>query len=289
MNTTKTFTITLLFGLAVLPFGFQEQMPAWVFMWVLAFALYAASKVMTWATAVNGGHANNVYRQAGYLLLWPGMDPKPFLAEELKFPTPARNEWLWATTKTLFGATLIWAATPLLADTHWLLRAWVGMLGVIFLLHFGLFHLLALLWQQLHVPVKPLMENPVAATGLAEFWGQRWNRGFHDLIHKHLFRPVARKFGARAAMMTVFLASGLIHELVITVPAGGGYGLPTLYFLLQGLGVELERTKAGRKLGLGRGKRGWLFMFLITALPVGLLFPPVFLQNVILPMLNTIT
>jgi hypothetical protein len=89
-------------------------------------------------------------------------------------------------------------------------------------------------------------------------------------------------------MLATFFASGLVHELVISVPAGGGYGLPTGYFVLQGLGVAGERSGVGRFLGLGQGWRGWVFMIAVTAGPAFWLFPPPFVHNVILPMLGVI-
>ena len=90
------------------------------------------------------------------------------------------------------------------------------------------------------------------------------------------------------ATLTTFLASGLMHELVISVPAGGGYGLPTGYFVLQGVGLASERSELGRLLGLGRGWRGWMFTALVTVGPAFWLFPPPFVHNVVLPMLGAI-
>jgi alginate O-acetyltransferase complex protein AlgI len=86
----------------------------------------------------------------------------------------------------------------------------------------------------------------------------------------------------------VFLLSGVIHELVISLPARGGYGLPTGYFFLQGLGIASERSQRGRRLGLGAGWRGRLFTMLVAAGPVYWLFPPVFVHRVVLPMLRAI-
>jgi alginate O-acetyltransferase complex protein AlgI len=94
--------------------------------------------------------------------------------------------------------------------------------------------------------------------------------------------------GVRAATLLVFLVSGLIHDFILSVPARGGYGLPTLYFLLQGAGILFEHTRFARRCGLNRGFRGWLFMFLVTAGPVFWLFHPTFLRNVMLPFLNWI-
>ncbi len=72
----------------------------------------------------------------------------------------------------------------------------------------------------------------------------------------------------RGALLAVFLASGLLHELVISLLARGGYGLPTLYFVTQGLGLLLERSPAGRRAGLGRGIRGRLLMLALAGGPV---------------------
>ena len=86
------------------------------------------------------------------------------------------------------------------------------------------------------------------------------------------FRRLRPVVGASGAAVLVFLASGLIHELVISVPARGGYGLPTGYFLIQGVAVAGERTQVGRRLGLGRGWRGWLFTAVVVAAPAFWLF-----------------
>ena len=62
-----------------------------------------------------------------------------------------------------------------------LLVGWCGLLGLIFLLHFGTFHSLALTWQSLGVNARPLMRAPIVATSPSEFWGQRWNSAFSAL------------------------------------------------------------------------------------------------------------
>jgi alginate O-acetyltransferase complex protein AlgI len=88
--------------------------------------------------------------------------------------------------------------------------------------------------------------------------------------------------------MAVFAASGLLHEAVISVPAGGGYGLPTAYFLLQGGAVLLERSSGGRRAGLGAGLRGRAFTAVLVAGPLFWLFHPPFVREVVLPMLRAL-
>ena len=109
------------------------------------------------------------------------------------------------------------------------------MLGLILLLHFRSFEALALFWQCLGVEATPIMSAPLRSTSLSEFWGTRWNLGFRQFSHDLIFRPLQRSLGPGAAGFLVFVVSGLIHESVISLPARGGYGLPTSYFVLQGL------------------------------------------------------
>ena len=141
------------------------------------------------------------------------------------------------------------------------------MLGLIFLLHFGSFQLDALFWQSRGVTATPIMSAPILSRSLSEFWGKRWNLGFRQLAHELVFLPLRRHIGAAAAGFAVFVVSGLIHELVISLPARGGYGLPTSYFILQGIGVTLERSSTGERLGLRDGWRGWCFMATLPPLP----------------------
>ena len=121
-----------------------------------------------------------------------------------------------------------------------------------------------------------------------EFWGKRWNLGFRQLAHESIFRPLHRRLGADLAGFLVFVASGLIHDLVISVPARGGYGLPTIYFLLQGTGMTIEHSRFGKQIGLGQGWQGWCFMMLFLAGPLFWLFHPWFVVRVILPFMQAI-
>jgi hypothetical protein len=259
--------------------------PRWGFMWAMAFALYAGCKWLTYCQARVRGVASNRLRALGYLLAWPGMDATTFLGGTDRPAQPHPSAWMGAALKTLLGATLTWVVARTVVPVNPLLAGWLGMVGLTFMLHFGTFDLLSLGWRSIGVNAMPVMQNPLRSNSLAEFWGRRWNTAFHELAARFTFRPLRPIVGRTGATLLVFLVSGLIHELVISIPAHGAYGLPTGYFVLQGLGVAGERTRLGRRVGLGRGWRGWLFTVIVAAAPAFWLFPPLFVRNVILPML----
>jgi len=265
----------------------RNRMPDWVFMWALAFSIFAGLKWITWSRA-RKNIPHNALRSVAYLLAWPGMDAEAFLDPRAVPPKLQFREWLWACLKTALGVALLWAVARWVPPQEPRLQGWIGLFGLIFLLHFGSFHLIALFWRALGVQADPIMNAPIRSRSLSEFWGKRWNLGFRQLAHDLIFRPLHRRTGVATAGFLVFIASGLIHDLVISLPARGGYGLPTGYFTLQGLGVMLERSHAGRWLGLQQGVRGWLFMILVTAGPAFWLFHPPFVLRVIIPFMRAI-
>jgi hypothetical protein len=261
--------------------------PRWLFMWLLAFAVYCGCKWLTWRRTPVAGLP--WWRHAGYLFAWPGLDAAAFLtgrpAPEAR---PAPREWLFAAAKTLGGAAVFWGAGRVVPAADGLLLGWCGMVGVAFLLHFGTFHLLSCFWRALGVEAPPLMNHPWAAASVSEFWGRRWNRAFRDLTHRFLFSPLAARLGPRWGVAAVFVFSGVVHDAVISVPAGGGYGGPTLFFLAQLLGLLAERSRVGKRLGLGGGRRGWLFTAVVLLAPAPLLFHPPFLRSVVVPFMRTL-
>ncbi|MGA7842107.1 MAG: MBOAT family protein [Candidatus Acidiferrales bacterium] len=276
--------------LAVLPLAAiscRDRLLPWVVMWALSFAIFFSLKWMTWWKA-RTRVAHTTWRSIAFLLAWPGMDAEAFLDAKQGVPSPQITAWLWAALETALGAVLLWIVARSLPAREPLLRGWTGMLGLILLLHFGSFQLIAVAWQSLGVNARPIMSAPLRATSLAEFWGKRWNLGFRQLSYELIFRPLHRTLGVEAAGLLVFLVSGLLHDLVISLPARAGYGLPTAYFLLQGTGITLEHSGLGKRLGLGHGVRGWLFMAVVITAPVYWLFHPWFVQRVIIPFMHAI-
>ena len=132
------------------------------------------------------------------------------------------------------------------------------------------------------------MHWPIAAASVSEFWGQCWNQAFRDLTHRFIFRPLTTKFGPRWAIAGGFLFSGIIHDLVISVPARGGYGGPSLFFVVQGVAIFVERSGWGRQIGLSSGWRGWLFTMMVLMTPIPCLFHSHFVLEIVVPFIQAI-
>ena len=272
----------------VVAFLTPASWPRWAWMWLVCLAVYFGCKWLTWRRTSVAGIIR--WKAAAYLFAWPGLDADAFLqsGSSSRISNPNAREWIFAAAKTAFGALMIWLVPNLVRSESVIIQGWIGMIGIVFLLHFGLFHLLSCLWRACGIDAKPLMDWPIAATSVSDFWGRRWNRAFRDLTHRFLFRPLTSWFGPRWGLAAGFLFSGLVHELVITVPARGGYGGPTSFFAIQAAAMLIERSRSGRRVGLGKGIAGWAFTVIALLAPAGILFPVPFLANIILPFINAL-
>lgn len=253
LTTTLLTTAAWLIGAAF------PSLPDSVRMWLLAGSLWLGFKILAWTrepTPISPLFA-----------LWVGMDAGAFAnprPESPIRPVPFRHGFVGLVIGSAFVASAFgFRHLPALAGT-------LTMAGLVASLHFGLFHLMAGFWQRLGHPVAPIMREPWRAASLAELWGSRWNRAFSDVARIALFRPLVRRLGVTGGTLAGFLASGLAHELVISLPARAGYGLPTLYFLIQGFAVLIQRHQPQR---FGR-----VFTWLVFLAPAPLLFHPAFLK-----------
>ncbi|HEY1065936.1 MAG TPA: MBOAT family protein [Pirellulales bacterium] len=262
--------------------------PPWALMWTLAFAIYCGCKWLTWrrTPAPRASWALHL----GYLAAWPGMDAPAFLnvrrretLERVTLP-----EWLFAALKTAWGFVVLYGIARLVPLDYPYVVGWVGMLGTALILHFGGFHLLSCAWRSMGVQARPLMNWPLVSTSVSEYWGRRWNTAFRDMTHRFLFRPLTPRLGAQWALLAGFTFSGIVHDLVISYPIGGGYGGPTVFFLLQAVGMLFERSPIGKRWKLGSGWRGWIFTGVVLLGPTLLLFHRPFVEGIVVPYMRAI-
>ena len=261
------------------------EWPRWAQMWTLAISIYIGCKWLTWQ--VTATRHVPAWKHCAYLVAWPGMDAASFL--ERSNPSRCRDqEWTAATANLIAGVTLLFGVARIIPQQYQYVVGWIGMIGIVLILHFGVFHLLSCSWRSRGVQARPLMNDPLASTSLSEFWGRRWNSAFRDLTHRFLFRPCASWLGPRWGIIAGFLFSGAIHDLVISIPARGGYGGPTVFFAIQGTAMVIERSEFGRRLGLGDGWPGRLFAISVLLAPLGLLFHRPFVVGIIVPFMRAL-
>ena len=265
-----------------------ELLPAWGRMWLLAFTIFYWLKGRMFVDAWRSRGPTTCGRAAAYFFAWPGMDAAAFFVDPGTSQLHPLREWLFAAVKTIFGWLLVFEVVPRVVDVSPLAAAWLGMTGIVFFLHFGLFHLAALAWRAVGVDVEPLMDRPLASASLTDFWSRRWNRAFRRAADRLVYRPTARRFGPVIAIVASFVFSGIVHDIVISVPAGGGYGLPTAYFAIQAAGILVAHSAFGKYWQLARGATGRVFAAVVVLAPVGLLFHGPFLLTVVLPFVQAI-
>ncbi|MEX2318196.1 MAG: membrane bound O-acyl transferase family-domain-containing protein [Pirellulales bacterium] len=262
--------------------------PRWAYMWLTVSAIYLAFKILTLTAAPT--ESVPASRKWAYVFAWLGLNAPAFLATNpsRRPAPPAPSEWLEGLLNATAGAVVFWNAHRWIGPSAPVVLGWAGMIGTILMLHFGTFHLVSCAWRRGGVDAQPLMNHPTRSTGVADFWGRRWNTAFRDVTHQFLFRPLAARVGATAALVIGFVFSGLLHELVISVPAGGGYGGPTAFFCIQAAALVVERSAAGRSIGLARGWRGRLFSALVLLLPARLLFHDPFVLRIVVPFMQAL-
>ena len=226
-------------------------------------------------------------RWLGFTAAWPGMQPRLFARRAAPGALPGTRALLArGLVRIACGAVLVaLARLAWVALQSRLLVSACLLAGLSLLLHFGLCNLLAGAWRACGVPCDALFRAPLRAQSLAEFWARRWNLAFSEMTSIAVYRPLSRAIGRGPAVMAGFLASGLLHEMAISLPARAGYGGPLLYFALHGglLLVERARAASGRPLE-GWAGRLWTVVWLVAPLP--LLFHRPFLEGVVWPLIG---
>lgn len=270
---------------AILVALWPRTWPVWALFWTNTVVLFGCCK---WVTCRYADlRTASPGRFLGYAFAWPGLNAAEFLQTVPSERTvPSVAEWFGAFAKLAAGAAILWGGFISVPAREVILRGWFGVVGIVVILFFGSFHLVSCVWRALGVRAEPLMNWPLHATSVGEFWSRRWNRAFHHLAHTFVFRKVTMRFGAAWGLCAVFLFSGLLHEALLSLPVRGGFGLPTLYLLLQPAGIAFERSRLGRALGLGHGLRGWLFSATIVVLPLPLLCHRPFMHRAVAPFLD---
>lgn len=267
----------------------------WPQMWATAFGIYFACKCWVLMVATRQGKRFDAPGVIAFVFAWAGMDAGPFAIDAKDTFRTSNVEpisWKEGLVKLLAGVALL-LISPIVARAVGEYAAmWVCVSAYCLVLHFGLLHLIGRAWQRAGREVEAIMQKPAKSTSLADFWSRRWNRAFRDVSFALVVRPTRRLLGPAGAVGLVFLASGLVHELLMSWPARGGWGLPTAYFAIQGAGLFIERSRIGRRLGLmARGSTTWrarVWTAFVVIAPLPLLVHRPFVEHVVVPFFKVI-
>lgn len=205
-------------------------------------------------------------RYAVFSFCWFGMDPGTFRFKNRNLR--CSDDIAIGCILTLIGLLGSW----LVANLGWQ-NIVVMFIPLSIGFHFGVLRLLKGTLRYFGFPVRTLFPNPLETTGIADFWSRRWNVGYSQMMQRLVGRPVEAIAGKSAGVMAVFIGSGLLHEIAITLPVMSGFGLPTLYFTLHGILTLLEK-KRNRPIGK-------IPTLICVILPMGWLFPEAFQIEVI--------
>ena len=114
--------------------------------------------------------------------------------------------------------------------------------------------------------VFPLHQHPLLSESLGDFWGKRWNRWARDWV-----RDVSQNTKKEALPLQIgvsFFFSGLFHEVMFNLPLWlyskeNYFGTMMVYFLIQGMGLVIEKKYLRHLSSFWRR----LYLWLVVILP----------------------
>ncbi len=254
-------------------------------MLILILLLFLGMKAVSTAYRYQGKGRLNLVQWLAFALGWPGMDPLPFEHLGKGVKVKADRKYLSQGLISLIaGFVLLFLTAVLLphAKGYTYPLYLFSFIPFVLIFHMGIGNLGVIAWAYIGVKVEPVMLAPWKSETLGAFWGKRWNIPFIQMTRIALFVPLARRKKTTPALIISFAISGIFHEVALTLPVGGGYGRPFLYFILQAALVLIERQYLLH--WEPTYKRLWLFLCLLVPFP--LLLPPPFLHQIIAPFLN---
>lgn len=217
-----------------------------------------------------------------YCFAWVGMNPELFFKQRA---TADRGLLIRGALFLIVGSLIMLIVrlthtTPLPPEStlFFFTQSLIILVGFSMVLHFGLLNINAWVLQRLGYASYSLFREPLKAESLRDFWGKRWNLAFTEMTSVLVFRPCSKRLSQAQALGISFLFSGALHEVALSFSVNRGYGLPTLYFIIQFLLIVMEEKIWKQKPG-----KFWVISSLIIPLP--LLFNaynlPVFWQLVL--------
>jgi hypothetical protein len=221
---------------------------------------------------------------------WAGMRPQLFEYYGQRQLEGGREMIFFGLKRIIVGVLLLCLAHQLIflntnpTVVYWLTSV-VLLVAFSLILHFGLLSISAGILRFKGVNAGYLFKSPLKSRSLTEFWSKRWNLAFSEMVAIVIFKPLKNKIGQIGAVLAGFAFSGILHELALSLPVSTGYGLPFLYFLIQGILVILEKVLLNHQIYiLQRPVIGKIWTLFWVIVPAPLLFHDAFIQQVVWPL-----
>lgn len=262
---------------------------------IIGVLLYAMKSVTYAECSCRGRRRLPVLRWIAFHL-WIGMRPYVFENRKTGSIRDAGKYIERGIKRVIWGLLLValsWFAWH--AALHWNWNHRCGLISTTALLltglslagHFGLLNIWAGLWRLASFDCQQLFRNPAKSRSLNEFWSKRWNLAFSEMTTLSVYRPLVGVVGKNGAAFAAFAFSGILHELAISLPVRQGFGMPLLYFAIQGIGVVVERTLESRGCPIdGNPRLGRMWTIVWLVLPLPLLITRSFLEGVVWPIIG---
>lgn len=239
----------------------------------ICLVLLAGMKAVVYVEWSEAGRKSLGWKEHGIFgFLWFGMNPGAFQKRGVH---EGGGRWVLEGLAMMLLGTLSALAVR---QAGWN-SVWALFIPMSLGFHFGALRVMAGIVRAAGFPVKPLFRNPFGAATPADFWAKRWNLGYSHMMALSVGRPLVPCLGKHGSVFAVFLISGLLHELAITLPVRTGFGWPTLYFALHGLWVMAPFQQLPAPVGR-------LATAVAVVLPLPLLFPQAFRREILIPLME---
>ncbi len=200
-----------------------------------------------------------------FLFAWPGVSLTGF-TERSPVPPPGTGSRFLGSWLTMIAGVLVLLAVSFTGRGESTALNYVALFSLLLIVHLGLMEVLADGLRLLGFAPTSLFDRPFLASSLRDFWSVRWNRAFVDMNKIFFLQPLRNRVPAGALVFSIFLVSGLLHEMGISYADNVSWGGPLLYFVVQGFAMAAEK----------RRRLPRVLVWLVLLLPAPLLFTPAF-------------
>ncbi len=201
-----------------------------------------------------------------FVFAWPGISVVGFTERKEVDPTTG-SRFLESWLTFIVGVGILFVVSLIGRGESTVLN-YVALVSILLIVHLGLVEVIADGIRLMGFTPRSLFDRPYLSSSLRDFWSIRWNRAFVDMNKIFLLGPLRDKIPTAVLTFSIFAVSGILHELGISYADGASWGSPLIYFVIQGVGMEIEKHwKLPRALVWG-----WILI------PVPLLFTAAFVN-----------